>query len=63
MKRIYIAPSTDLIEVKMTSMMSSSMDYVHNEEADTGTEDNPTNFSRRDKWGDCWAEEEEEEEE
>ena len=47
----------------MTSMMSSSMDYVHNEEADTGTEDNPTNFSRRDKWGDCWAEEEEEEEE
>ena len=63
MKRTYITPSTVLIEVKTASMRATSRESIKSEEAETGTPENPVNFSRREKWGDCWADEEEDDEE
>lgn len=47
MKKVYMTPSIDMVEIKTVSILAGSMDNVSNEEASEGNEENPVNFSRR----------------
>ena len=61
MKKTYIEPSITLVELKMESMIAAgSVGSTSEEEAGSGSEDAPVNFSRQ-GWGSVWDDDADEE--
>lgn len=46
MKKIYMAPSTELVEVKIMSMIAASPESISDDEAPEGSEGAPVNLGR-----------------
>lgn len=50
MKKMYVSPMTELVEVNIESLLS--VDSIHNTEAGKGSDGNGVNFSRESDWED-----------
>ena len=56
MKKTYLQPNTITVKVRLSRIITASVNSISNTQAATGDENSPANFSRRD--GGLWDDEE-----
>ena len=62
MKKIYLQPTTNIVYIETHHIMAASENLDVNDSAPAITDEGSV-AARREKWGDCWADEEEDDEE
>lgn len=56
MKKKYIKPEIEVVELETESQMMSASNFIPESGDNYGGDDAGTNNRRRGKWGDLWAE-------